>query len=188
MGGKYGTTLKLSAAHVRGLGEGWFAMSKEPYYTDVNLELNKKLTKQWSLNAMLMYQTYNKQVIEGHGDLIRSGIAVADVKWAINSNVQMRAELQYLFTKQDDGQWIHALYELSLYKQLMITLSDSYNIGGTKEAHNLNFYQVDLTYQNCAHRLMVGFCRNMAGYNCTGGVCRYVPAQKGVTLTYSFSW
>jgi len=188
MGGKYGTTLKLSAGHVRGLGSGWFGMSKEPYYTDINIELNKKLTKQWSLNAMLMYQTYNKQVVEGHGALVRSGIAVADVKWAINSNVQMRAELQYLFSKQEEGQWIHALYELSLFRQLMITLSDTYNIGGTDGASHHNYYQAHLTYQHGAHRLMAGFCRTMAGYNCAGGVCRYVPAQKGVTLSYSYAW
>ena len=189
MGGKYGTTLKLSAAHVRGLKEGsWIGMSKEAYYTDINLELNKKLTKQWSLNAMLMYQTYNKQVVEGHGDLIRAGIAVADVKWAITSNVQMRAELQYLFTKQDEGQWLHALYELSLYKQLMLTLSDTYNIGGTDAARKLNYYQVNVTYQKGAHRLMAGFARTRAGYNCAGGVCRYVPAQKGVNLSYTYTW
>ncbi|MCQ2345171.1 MAG: DUF6029 family protein [Paludibacteraceae bacterium] len=188
MGGKYGTTLKLNASHVRGIGETWFSSSKEAYYTDVNLELNKKLTKQWTLNAMLMYQTYNKQVVEGHGDLIRSGIAVADVKWAINSNVQMRAELQYLFTKQDEGQWLHALYELSLFKQLMLSFSDTYNIGGTEASKNLNYYQVNATYQKGAHRLMLGFGRTRAGYNCSGGVCRYVPAQKGVSLTYNFTW
>lgn len=188
MGGKYGTTLKLSAAHVRGLGEKWISMSKEPYYTDINLELNKKLTKQWSLNAMLMYKTYNQKIIEGHGEVIRAGIAVADVKWAINSNVQMRAELQYLFSKQDEGQWLHALYELSLFKQLMITLSDTYNIGGTEVASHMNFYHVSLTYQHGAHRLMAGFSRSMAGYNCAGGVCRFTPAQKGVNLSYSYTW
>lgn len=189
MGGKYGTTLKLNASHIRGVSDsGWFGMTKEPYYTDINLELNKKLTKQWSLNAMLMYQTYNKRIVEGHGELIRSGIAVADVKWALSSNVQMRAELQYMYSRQDEGQWLHALYELSLFKQLMLTFSDTYNIGGTAEARNLNYYQADLTYQNGAHRVMAGFARTMAGYNCVGGVCRYVPAQKGVHLSYTYTW
>lgn len=188
MGGKYGTTLKLNMSHIRGLGEGWFSSSPESYYTDVHMELNKKLTKQWSLNAMLMFQEYNKAVVEGHGDLIRSFIAVADAKWALSSNVQMRAELQYLFTRQDEGQWLHAMYELSLYKQLMIGFSDTYNIGGTEHATGLNYYQVNATYSHGAHRLMLGFGRTRAGYNCAGGVCRYVPAQKGVTLTYNFSW
>jgi hypothetical protein len=54
MGGKYGTTLKLNASHIRGIGERWFEMSDKPYYTDVNLELNKKLTKEWYIGAMAM--------------------------------------------------------------------------------------------------------------------------------------
>ena len=80
MGGKYGTTLKLNASHIRGTTDTWFGMSETPYYTDVNLELNKKLTKQWTLGALAMYQTYNKQAIEGHGDLIHAGVGVVEAK------------------------------------------------------------------------------------------------------------
>ena len=52
MGGKYGTTLKLNASHVRGLQETntWLA-SKDTYYTDVNLELNKKINKKWYIGV-----------------------------------------------------------------------------------------------------------------------------------------
>ena len=82
MGGKYGTMLKLNASHIRGTGYRWFDMSEIPYYTDINLELNKKLTKEWYIGAMAMYQTYNKRAIEGKGDLIRAGIGVVEAKWA----------------------------------------------------------------------------------------------------------
>ena len=114
MGGRYGTTLKLNASHIRGTAEKWFGMSEEPYYTDVNLELNKKLNKKWYIGAMAMYQTYNKRAVEGHGDLVRAGIGVVEAKYATNRNVQMRGEVQYLFTKQDEGQWVAALYELPI--------------------------------------------------------------------------
>lgn len=190
MGGKYGTTLKLNASHVRGLGDKWLGMTKEAYYTDVNLELNKKINKEWYLGAMLMYQTYNKAVIEGHGDLIRSGIGVVDVKWATTKNVQMRAELQYLFTRQDEGQWIFALYELSLFKQLMLSASEMYCIGGgtSDEEKGEHFYSFLATWQKNAHRLSLGYNKTRAGYNCSGGVCRYVPKQEGVALTYNYTW
>ena len=189
MGGKYGTTLKLNASHVRGLQETntWLA-SKETYYTDVNLELNKKINKKWYIGAMLMYQTYNKAVVEGHGDLIRSGIGVVEAKYAVNKNIQMRAELQYLFTKQDEGQWIFALYELSLWKQLMISGQWMYNIGYAPEANNEHFYTVGATYAKGAHRVMLSYTKTRAGYNCSGGVCRYVPKQEGVNITYNFTW
>ena len=45
MGGKYGTTLKLNGAHIRGVHK------EGEYYTDVNLELNKRISKRWWLNA-----------------------------------------------------------------------------------------------------------------------------------------
>ena len=188
MGGKYGTTLKLNASHIRGTTDTWFGMSEAPYYTDVNLELNKKLTKQWTIGAMAMYQTYNKQVIEGKGDLIRAGIGVVEAKYALNKKIQMRAEAQYMYTKQDEGQWVAALYELSLWRQLVLSGQWMYNIGYANEATNEHYYTVAATYTHGAHRVMAGYTKTRAGFNCSGGVCRYVPKQEGVSLTYNFTW
>lgn len=188
MGGKYGTTLKLNASHIRGTGDKWFGMSDSAYYTDVNLELNKKLTKQWYIGAMLMYQTYNKKVVEGHGDLVRSGIAVVEAKYALNKNIQMRGELQYLYTKQDEGQWIAALYELSLWRQWVVSGQWMYNIGGGHESTNEHYYTIGGTYSHGAHRVMASYTKTREGFNCSGGVCRYVPKQEGVALSYSYTW
>ena len=188
MGGKYGTTLKLNASHIRGTTDTWFGMSKTPYYTDVNLELNKKLTKEWYIGAMTMYQTYNKHASEGHGDLIHAGIGVVEAKYAVNKKVQMRAEVQYMYTKQDEGQWVAALYELSLWRQLVLSGQWMYNIGYAHEATNEHYYTVGATYTHGAHRVMVGYTKTREGFNCSGGICRYVPKQEGVSLTYNFTW
>jgi predicted porin len=165
-------------------------MSEAPYYTDVNLELNKKLTKQWTIGAMAMYQTYNKQVIEGKGDLIRAGIGVVEAKYALNKKIQMRAEAQYMYTKQDEGQWVAALYELSLWRQLVISGQWMYNFvdGKAKNEERQHYYTVAATYTHGAHRVMAGYTKTRAGFNCSGGVCRYVPKQEGVSLTYNFTW
>ena len=45
-----------------------------------------------------------------------------------------------------------------------------------------------VTFNYGAHRLQVGYGRTRAGFNCTGGVCRYVPASKGVTLSYNYNF
>ena len=187
MGGKYGTTLKLNASHIRGTNDTWFGMSEEPYYTDVNLELNKKINKQWYIGAMAMYQTYNKRII-GKSGIARSGIGVVEAKYAMNKKVQMRAELQYLYSRQYEGQWIAALYELSLWRQLVLSGQWMYNIGHAPDATNGHYYTVAATYTHGAHRLMVGYTKTREGFNCSGGVCRYVPEQQGVTLTYNFTW
>ena len=187
MGGKYGTTLKLNASHVRGTSDTWFGMSEEPYYTDVNLELNKKINKQWYIGAMAMYQTYNKRII-GKNGIMRSGIGVVEAKYAMNKKVQMRAEFQYLYSKQYEGQWVAALYELSLWRQLVISGQWMYNIGHAPDATYGHYYTVAATYTHGAHRVMAGYTKTRAGFNCSGGVCRYVPEQQGVTLTYNFTW
>lgn len=187
MGGKYGTTLKLNASHIRGTNDTWFGMSEEPYYTDVNLELNKKINKQWYIGAMAMYQTYNKRII-GKSGIARSGIGVVEAKYAMNKKVQMRAELQYLYSRQYEGQWIAALYELSLWRQLVLSGQWMYNIGHAPDATNGHYYTVAATYTHGAHRLMAGYTKTREGFNCSGGVCRYVPEQQGVTLTYNFTW
>lgn len=204
MGGKYGTTLKLNATYIHSLKkeyidgfgdkellkgtEGYkspfFGFGDETYYTDVNLTLDKKITKQWSLTAMYMYQLYNQKVVEGHGingDIVHSHILVADVKYAPTRNVSMRAELQYLHTKQAEGQWVYGLYELSLFRSLMLYVSDMYNIDATKT----HYYSGGVSYNWRSHRLQVAYGRTRAGYNCSGGVCRYVPASRGVTLSYN---
>ena len=189
MGGRYGTTLRLQGSHIRGTTDtNWWGMTADPYYTDVHLELNKRMQKRWSLNAMYMYQTFNAQVIEGHGGIYRSHILVADLKYITSDNVQMRAELQYLFSKQDEGQWIYALYELSLFGDLMLSASDMYNIGGTATSTHNHFYTFAASYQIGRHYISASYMRTREGYNCTGGICHFVPAQKGVTLNYSLKF
>jgi hypothetical protein len=47
---------------------------------------------------------------------------------------------------------------------------------------------VAATYTHGAHRVMAGYTKTREGFNCSGGVCRYVPKQEGVTLTYNFTW
>lgn len=193
MGGKYGTTLKLNASHIRGLGDqgGWTMNTKKEgeYYTDVNLELNKKINKQWYIGAMLMYQAYNSPVIDKEcEEIVRSGIGVVEAKYQTSKNVSMRAELQYLYSREYYGQWIFALYELNLWKQLTLSGQWMYNIGHASHANNEHYYTVAATYTRGAHRVMAGYTKTRAGYNCSGGVCRYVPKQEGVVLNYSFNW
>ena len=190
LGGKYGTTFKLSAAHIRGLAdEGSWAVQTSAdgeYYTDVNVELNKRITKRWWLNAMLMYQSCNLTVVEGKGGMVRSGIAVLDTRFRVNEHVSMWGELQYLYSPHHQGQWLFALYELSLYNCVTISGEWMYNIGHAPDAINEHFYTAAVTYTHGAHRLAAGYTKTMEGLHCSGGICQYVPKQEGVTVNYSF--
>jgi predicted porin len=106
----------------------------------------------------------------------------------MRKNIQMRAELQYLYSKQYEGQWVAALYELSLWRQLVVSGQWLYNIGHADEANNEHYYTIGAAYTHGAHRVMAGYTKTREGYNCSGGICRKVPAQEGITLTYNFTW
>ena len=83
------------------------------YYQDINLQMEKKMSKEFKLNLMYMNQRYDKTVIEGEGGVVKTNIAVAEGKYQINRKFTLRSELQYLWTKQDEGDWAYGLVELS---------------------------------------------------------------------------
>jgi hypothetical protein len=123
-------------------------------------------------------------VVEGEGGMIRSNIFVADAMYQIAPSTRLRGELQYLTTRQDEGDWAFGLLELSLAPRWMFTVNDAWNCGDSK----MHYYQGLVTYNLGAHRIQAGYGRTQAGYNCSGGVCRYVPATKGFTLSYNYNF
>ena len=213
LGGKYGTTVKLNASHIRGIDRQplmaagqpvenlqgtkgyttkFFRMGHDTYYQDINVQLDKKVTKDFKLNLMYMHQRYNKTIVEGHGGTINSHIAIAEGKYTINKKLTLRGEAQYLHTKQDQGDWWYGLLELSVLPHFMFTVSDMFNakVPNTDETatSKQHFYMVSGCYTHGAHRLQLSYGKTRAGYNCTGGVCRYVPASKGLQVSYNFNF
>lgn len=197
LGGKYGTNVKVNFSHIRGIdtnvvggagtdgyGSAFWKMGDETFYQDLNVQIEKKLTRQFKLNLMYMNQFYNKTIVEGEGGMIHSDIFIADAKYQFNNKFTLRGELQYLSTDDDLGDWWYALLELSVLPNWMFTIADEYNSGVT----DLHYYQGYVTFNKGSHRIQLGYGRTRAGYNCSGGVCRYVPASKGVTLSYNYNF
>lgn len=201
LGGKYGTNLKVNFSHVHsidrnlhtvdgysegtsGYGSAFWKWGDATYYQDLNVHIDKKFSRSFTLNLMYMNQFYNKSVVEGEGGMVHSDIFVADAKYRFNNKVTLRGEAQYLNTDDDEGDWLYGLLELSVLPHWMITVSDMYNSGVSK----LHYYQGLVTFNAGAHRLQIGYGRTRAGYNCSGGVCRMVPASKGVTLSYNYNF
>lgn len=218
LGGKYGTMVKLNFSHVRGIdqqiftpdnttevgGNGahsrFFKMGPETYYQDVNVQVDKKVNKQLKLNFMYAYQRYNQLVVEKHGsDAVKSHIFIAEGKYQFSPKVTLRGEAQYLHTRQDQKDWWFGLLELSVLPHLMFTISDQFNahvptytatgaVDDSKGTNKVHYLMGSVTYTHKAHRLQLSYGKTRAGYNCSGGVCRYVPASKGLQASYSFNF
>lgn len=195
LGGKYGTNVKVNFSHVHsieknlkdntdGYGSAFWKWGDQTYYQDLNVQVEKKLSNSFWLNLMYMNQFYNKTIVEGEGGMIHSDIFIAEGKYRFNKKMTLRGEAQYLSTKDDEGDWVFGLLELSLLPNWMITVSDEYNCGETK----IHYYSGLVTFNKAAHRIQLGYGRTRAGFNCSGGVCRMVPASKGFTLSYNYNF
>jgi hypothetical protein len=224
LGGKYGTTIKLNASHIRniekhyvnedynpknpvsvlaikgtdGYTSPFFKTGKELYYQDINLNIDKKITSDFKLNLMYMNQQYNPKAVRNEPeDLIKSNIFILEGKYNLNKQTTLRAEAQYLHTNEytgnsdtdifdrvNQGDWICGVVELSLLPYFMFTVSNMYNSGAT----DTHYYKAMVSYTYNAHFIQLGYGRTRAGRDCSGGVCRDVPASRGFTLSYNYNF
>lgn len=214
LGGRYGTHVRLSGSYISGLDRPWpagvehlptsyvcgseglgtpFWKIGSLYYADVNFELNKKLSRSFSLNFFYMFQRYNQKVVLGHGvngDMVNANIFIFEGQWKMKKNLQLRFEAQYLHTPQDLGDWLDFLVELSVAPHWMFTIQDMQNFndniayGPVKK----NYYTFGVTYNYKRNRFYVAYGCTREGYNCSGGICRRVPASKGLTVTYNYTF
>ena len=212
LGGKYGTMLKLSASHIRdidkqyfmddydpknentffllrgtdGYDSSFFKLGKKLYYRDMNLSIEKKISRDFQLNLTYLNQYIDLGVVKEKADIgvVKTNIFVVESKYQFAKKITLRSEIQYLNTRQDEGDWIAGVADLSVLPSLMFTVSDMYNIGET----GIHYYKVLVTYTFHAHYMQLGYGRTRAGRDCSGGVCRDVPASKGFTLSYNYNF
>lgn len=203
LGGKYGTTVRLSASYISGLdynipdgkkisdrlpGSDEFGAPfwkiGELYYADLNFELNKKLSRSFQMTLFYLFQKYNQDIIVNHPfGMVTANTFVFEGQWKIAKKTQLRFEAQYLTAINDKGDWGSLLAELSLAPHWMITASDTYNFGESD-----NFYEILATYNYKANRFSLGYGKIREGYNCSGGVCRWVPQTEGFKVAYSYTF
>lgn len=171
-------------------------------YWDFNLMLEKRLSRPVTMQFMYMNQMYNRKAIENEGGKLYNNIFVVDTKWKINRSFVLRGELQYMFSNQDTAEkdfiaqerangknpdrkdWFYGLVEFSWTPYLMFSASDMINVGGTGN----NYYMFGLTGTYRSNRLMLSYGRTREGFDCSGGMCRYVPATKGFKISYSYNF
>lgn len=203
LGGKYGTSVRLSASYISGLdynlppgvesvfdrlpGTDQFGAPfwkiGELYYADLNFELNKKLSRSFQMTLFYLFQKYNQEVILSHPGMVTANTFVFEGQWKMAKKTQLRFEVQYLTAKNDKGDWGAALAEVSFAPHWMVSVSDTYNFGEKK-----NFYEVLGTYTYRANRFSFGYGKVREGFNCSGGVCRWVPQTEGFKVTYNYTF
>ncbi len=210
LGGKNGMSVAVNFSQVNGLDKvaindttpvgnpgtlgysvSFPGIGKDLYYQDANIEVTKKFGKNWKGIFTYLYQSYNKDVVEGHLDeygIIYSQIGVVDLTWNMTRKYSLRGELQGLWTKQDKGNWVAGLLELTISPKWFFSVQDQWNYGNADNSQRLHYYLISATYVQNTSRIALSYGRQREGIICVGGVCRYVPASSGLTLTLTTSF
>jgi hypothetical protein len=214
LGGKYGTTIganfsttyqpKMDASSINpndSTGVAYtstpFVMNDSLYWQDINFNITKKINKKFS--GILSYYNIkiNNDVAKISNDaqgVINAHIGVVEMLYKIAPKHSIRAELQGLFVKpqangeNDKGDWFTALVEYTISPHYFFSFMNQYNYGNTDASKRVNYPIVTCGYIKESTRFTVSFGRQRAGLFCVGGVCRFVPANNGLTLSFTQSF
>jgi hypothetical protein len=211
LGGKYGTTLTANysiaksivkdtitsdvtgtMAGTDGYTTNFFSIGDLTYYQDINFMIEKKFSKKVKAKGAYYYQTYNKHVIEDNiyddHNMVYANIGVLDITYKFDRRNSLRAELQGLFTQEDDGDWMALLLEYNVSPTWFFSIQDEFNYGNPISDMQIHYYNVSFGYTQKSNRISLRYGRQREGLLCVGGVCRYVPASTGLTLTITSSF
>ncbi len=214
LGGKYGTTLGLNASttfepfrNTNGFSPSDstrvtyktvpFQRSDSLYWLDINANVTKKLNKKWSLIVSYFHIRINNDVAKISNfasGIISSHIGVIESTYKINSKHSIRTEFQGLFVEKKDGQindqgnWFTALVEYTISPSYFFSFMNQYNFGNPDAEKRVNYPIITCGFIKDATRITVSYGRQRAGLFCVGGVCRFVPANNGLTLSFTHSF
>ena len=183
IGGKRGMKVHANFSTYYAIAEEGTCKAGNLLFRDFSFDVEKQWTKKFKMVLLYSLQQYN----ESYGarpEYMTQNIAVADLLYKWTSTFSTRLELQYLQTKEDKKDWMAALLEVSFAPHWSIFGSDMYNHGSSK----IHYYNFGVSYAKSRTRVALGYGRYKAGYICSGGVCRVVPAYTGANLSITTSF
>jgi hypothetical protein len=207
LGGKYGTQIVINVSLVNdisrqqlndtipigkpgtlGYSSDFLSIGDEVFYRDFNLEISRKLNKNWKLIAVFQHLLYNQMIIEGKGGMVKADIGLIDLTWKIAPRHALRFEAQGMWTEDDKGNWAMLLAEYSVSPNWFFSVSDQYNYGNPDESKRNHYLYCSLGYVRDANRIQLSYGKQREGILCVGGVCRNVPAMNGFTISLTSSF
>lgn len=158
---------------------------QEIYFRDLTLDMERWWGRHIKTILLYTWQTYNNRIgVHPSMELRYSHTIVADVTCKINPKHSLRGEYQHLWTMQDQGNWCAGTIEYTISPGWSFSVSDMWNYGFTRT----HYFNGGVSYSHGHTRVGLNFGRFREGYQCSGGVCRLIPAYTGAnfTLTTSF--
>lgn len=190
-----GENIPIGEAGTDGFSSEWFRRGQVHYYTDFDVEIRKKISKEWKLIATYYNFVYNKSVLEdGVADqvimnnpdvqevaLVNAG--VLELIYNFKPQHSIRMELQGAFSEQYRGDMAMLLLEYGWSPHWFFSVQNIWNYGHTDESLRLMYPIGSVTYYQGQTRIQVSYGRQQAGIFCVGGICRVVPPSNGLSLS-----
>ena len=184
LGGKYGMKLHVGGSWIEALP---FALPDRETHWLAYRDINMDLERTWSRKFKTIFFVSIQENSPTHGNGKRTdaqNVFVLDALYRMSKTVSLRTELQYLYSQELTRDWMAGLVELSFAPHWSISASDMYNHGSTK----VHYYNVGASYSWNALNISLNAGRTREGMVCSGGVCRWQPAFKGVSLRAQWSF
>ncbi len=193
LGGEYGTKLRFGFSHVRNLklndinSPVLISFGNQVFYQDLTFEITRKWNSSLKTIIAVTGLQYDKSVIEYPGaDFVKAIILDIESQIRISTLFSLRTEMQHLWTKQDDGNWIAGLMELGWAPHLSLFVSDIWDY--QNEESKVHYYNSGISFSTDYMRISTGYGRQREGQICAGGVCQRVPAYRGFNLKLTLNF
>ena len=184
LGGKRGMKVHANFSTYYNLAEEGGFRTGNMMFRDLSIDVEKQWTKKFKSLLMWSMQEWNTSVGGANMNTYLSNIFVADLLYKYTDSFSTRLELQYLFTYEDQKDWMAALLEVNFAPSWSVYVSDMYNHGGS----GIHYYNGGFSYTKSRTRVSLSYGRYKAGKICSGGVCRTVPAYTGFNLGVTTSF
>lgn len=183
LGGKRGMRVHANFSTYYAIAQEGTFKPGNMLFRDLSVDVEKQWTKEFKSTLLWSMQEYSPSYGANRTTWL-SNIIVADLLYKFNSTTSLRAELQYLVTHEDQKDWMAALVEVSFAPHWCVFVSDMWNHGSTK----MHYYNGGVSYSKSRTKVTLGYGRYKAGYICSGGVCRQIPAYTGANLAVLMSF
>ena len=151
-------------------------------FRDFSVDIEKQFTRKFKAMVLYSLQEHNSWKKGSDGDFLYVGMShifVADLLYKWTDTFSTRLELQYLSTRGYEKDWMAGLLEVNFAPHWSVYASDMYNHGGSGR----HYYNAGVSFSMKWLHIAAGYGRDRAGYICSGGVCRTIPAYTGANLT-----
>ena len=192
LGGKYGTKLSFNSALWYNLGGDYdynnqnyntsFLNFGEKYFSEQSLEISKKVSKDYNYILLFINRYYNKRLVEERSGEVNSKVLVIDNTLKLNNKRSIKFDVQHLFNSDDDKNWFGYGVEYNFNYNFSLYYSNIKNYQNIEKGKP-SYYSTGVSYSKNTTKIIASYGKQRGGLICYGGVCRYVPEFKGISIS-----